>query len=481
MASKSIIIDNIYEAIKTKVIPGSFSKDLTIFTFPIIYYQNKRENTLEWTIEIKLKKNNEYIPIRSEMIEYPVYNLDSTYIAEINIISNQVEGKIRKAVPTLIKEGKNMGKKNETNAITQAFREALYTYNKKLHKTNTSNDKPLPMLLQSINSSKKALLTAEDFTEGITIQKKFNGVRYVSYLNKPANTVIQYSRTGIDYHPAEYLQKDLMYLLTNLPKIRIGTLGITSYIELYNDPYLDGELYLHGKTLSYISGQARKENDKEELDYYIFDVFFPHAIAKGFNMISKHRQEYLELLFRSTTLNHVKKVGNYHVQNIDYLNMLAKQFISEGYEGAIARKYYGIYEYSYNGYHSPNVLKIKPVYSSEFKVVDFTEGTTGKDSGKIIWICEVEKPIDPRDRYFSVVPNMSLENRGKLYRCLSKYVDKKTTRFERDVKNMLLTIEYAELSAKTGKPLQAKAIAFRTYESKDDPIKSVYKECNISE
>jgi hypothetical protein len=58
-----------------------------------------------------------------------------------------------------------------------------------------------------------------------------------------------------------------------------------------------------------------------------------------------------------------------------------------------------------------------------------------------------------------------------------------TTRFERDVKGLPLTVEFAESSAETGKPLQAKALTFRTYESgpDNDPIRKLMAECAIEQ
>lgn len=484
MASKSITIENTLNAIKNGTIPGCFTTDLKKFIFPIIRYTNERKDLLEWSIEISLKKGDKTVMIDEKMLDSPSFKLSEAYTAEILINSQQVGGKTRKVVPTIITTGKNIGKKNETNVITQAFRDALSLYNKHIKRTSvgSSDEKPPPMLLQWINDSKSAILTPKDFIDGITVQRKYNGVRYVTFMNIN-NIIIQYSRTGSDYHPAIYINTELVKMLSNLPQLSIGKYGIRSQEELeaykYSKPYLDGELYMYGKSLSYISGQARKETDKDKLNYYIFDVFFPYAISEGYNMISKHRQEYLNDLFINK-YTYIKRVDNIKVQSLYEIKTLTETFIDEGYEGAIARKDNKEYKYSFNNYHSSNVLKIKPVYSDEFNVIGFTEGKKGKDVGKIIWICEVKDPKNSNDSTFTVVPNLSLQEREKLFNCLSEKVNKLQTRFDRDVKGLPLTIEYSELSSKTGKPLQAKAIAFRTYESDTDPIKKVFTDCDIN-
>jgi ATP-dependent DNA ligase len=170
------------------------------------------------------------------------------------------------------------------------------------------------------------------------------------------------------------------------------------------------------------------------------------------------------------------------------LDALVKKFIAEGYEGAIARKDAAGYRYGYSNYHSANLLKIKPKYDAEFPVVGYTQGTRGKDVGAVIWVCEVPDPKDPHDKTFNVVPkNMNYKTRKAIYECLGQKVQapdgQMTTRFERDVKGLPLTVEFAESSAETGKPLQAKALTFRTYESgpDNDPIRKLMAECAIEQ
>lgn len=455
MAAKSNSIKDVYEAIKSGQIQGNFTPDSKKFVFKTLLYNSEKKGKLEWTVEVCLKRNDRYVPINDNMFND---KLDG-YVAEIFVNSQQVGGKVRESVPTIVESGKNIGKKNETNVLTQAFKEAFSLYNKQLKKTSirTGDNRPPPMLVQWIDSSNDSILTKKDFEKGVTLQRKYNGVRYITYLDDDG-TVIQYSRTGAEYHPAEYLTDELLQLLTDLPNTDLGR------------PYLDGELYMHGKSLSYISGQARRENNKDVLHYYVFDIFFPDS-----NVKSRDRQKYLDLLFeKHTTLKFIKRVENFQVHNMEQIDKLTKQFIKEGYEGSIARKDDKEYKYSINNYHSSNLVKIKPVFSEEFKVVGFTDGKKGKDVGKIIWICEVNDKKDPNDTLFTVVPNMSLEDRATLFKCLQNIV-----LFDKYIKNKLITLEFAELSSKTGKPLQAKAIAFRTYEDKYDPIKKIFKDCGI--
>jgi ATP-dependent DNA ligase len=227
-------------------------------------------------------------------------------------------------------------------------------------------------------------------------------------------------------------------------------------LELYKDamPYYAGELYKHGISLNIISGQAKNKKTSIDLEYHIFDVFFPTVIKKGHNLTSIYRQKFIDYIFDKTRefeLKYIKRVENYKVHNMLEINALADDFISNGYEGAIARKDNGIYRYSFNNYHSRDVLKIKPTFDSEFKIVGFTQGLKGAHLGALIWICATEENLT-----FHVVPNMEIEERKKLY---EKFSESKGE----SVIGKLLTVSYAELSPK-GIPLQPKGIVIRDYE-----------------
>lgn len=476
MTATSINIDNTLIAIKTGVIPGCFTPDYKGFIFPTLRYTNEKNALLEWIISIKLKKGDKYVAITESMLDKG-YRFDETYVACIEVDSKQVGGEIRKSVPTMVKTGKNINKKNETNVLTQAFRDSLSLYNKQSNKTSIgkSDDRPPPMLLQwaGIGTLKNVL------PENITIQRKFNGVRYVTFLNIDGD-VVQYSRTGTTYYPSNYLIDSLKKILINVPKLKKNKYGIADdkELEIYSisKPYLDGELYSHGKSLNYISGQARKMDDNSKIDYCVFDIFFPLAISNGYNMKSINRQEYLSDMFKQNAgIYNIKRVENFTINSIKEISKLTDIFVEEGYEGSVIRKNNCTYKYSFNGYHSLNVLKLKPIYSEEFKVVGFTCGKKGKDFGKILWICEVNNVVDDGDKIFTVVPNLPLKDRESLFKCLES--DGKL--FNKYVKNSPITIEYSEISQKTGKPLQAKAIAFRTYEDSNDNIKNLYKLCGI--
>ena len=175
------------------------------------------------------------------------------------------------------------------------------------------------------------------------------------------------------------------------------------------------------------------------------------------------------------------------------IDELTDRFIKEGYEGTVARRDLGRYRYSYNNYKSDDVVKIKRILDEEFKIVGFKDGKKGKDKGALIWIAEIDEKNAKikSDREFSAVPkDMTLEERKKLFKQLSEEVNatasngsgdakdgKKVTRFVRDYLGKPLTIEFSEISDKTGKPLQPKAITVRTYENPStDPLRKLVED-----
>lgn len=508
MSAKSITIRDTKKAIADGIIAGSFNSDNTIFKFNDIKYSLSSGKQSIWRLFISLlDKRKNKVPITDEMLEGE--KIENGYKAVIETESGQEGGKVRNSVPTFITEGKHIGAINETNIITQAFRDAFGLYSKKLKKVNSNMtsaivaiegkddvlhgdgdvshrdvshrdvNMPPPMLVQNIKNN---ALTEADFRNGLTLQKKIDGVHYITF--KDINgKIIKYSRSGLQYSPTSMpkLNEELEILfnvfnssfktiLNNIPNLDL---------EMYKDfdsknisSYFAGELYKHGLPLNIISGQARKEETTIDLEYHIFDTFFPIAIERGHNMESKYRQLILDDLFAKLepfNLQYIKRVENFKVHSMEEINAYIEQFLKDGYEGGIVRKDNGIYQYSLNNYHSKNILKIKPTFDDEFPIIGFTQGSKGKDLGALIWICSLK---DNKDITFHVVPNLPLIERKQLFKELSNKGIKNVLNNEGNAAGAkkssvndfpLLTVSYAGLSPK-GIPLQPKGIAVRNYE-----------------
>lgn len=538
MASASLHVKDMFRAIEDGIVPGSFANDRKEFVFPTISTRNARGARLNWTLHVRLVKTPEPDDAQGEptpvkildwMLKQPVPALAGHY-GVIEVEGVQEGGKVRDVVPHYVKTGKR-----GTNVLTQALRDALGMYNhqkkradarppvpKPIAKAKTHEnaeapgsteapERPPPMLLKKPGESRDATLTRQDFTDGVDAQVKLNGVRVVAYLSSPTDDwddaeVVLYSRTGSLYPGLDHIREELKQMLQAAPSLEIsrGKPGFSlvagdeaKYLDALGIPgvYLDGEIYLHGKPLNWISGQARKTGEEGTLEFHVFDVFFPGAKAAGLDMPSRDRQAYLSALFQAAVgaqieHPHVIRVPVEAVASNEELEAIARKALAAGFEGAVARKARAGYTYSFNNYHSANVLKIKPILDDEFECVGFTAGEKGKAVGAIVWICEVdpEHVVNPSDKTFHVTPkNMTLPDQKKLFDCLRQEVPDprrpgaKITVFERDIKGLPLTVEYQERSSISGKPLRAKALAFRTYElgPDKDPVRRVYLDCGL--
>lgn len=618
MSSVHVHVPNMLTAVKDGTVPGEFGDGKKSFTFPTVTSLNSRGKKLMWSITVRLLKGGNPVPIDDKYLGHPTVQLNKDFSGEIVSSAKQEGGKERISAPTYITSGKNIGKTNATNVITQALRDALGLYNKQVKRSGTKgekkaakkdeteaqtqngdekeetlsafvcmgypggsriNNRPRPMLVKKLGATADATLTAKDFAgkglSGITAQRKYNGIRAVICLecapeSLPESTsshtggaelqngsaadfgiediydeahgadeapqkheeikggavddsravAVMYSRTGGALLGHPHIKEEARQLLLRAPSVGDGSrYGIPKKFlqenpDAYSGPfggpcvYLDGEIYLHGKPLNVISGQARKEEVKKteaKLEFHVYDCFFPLAkaiadekkLGAAGDMPSMYRQLYLDDLFcnsdgitknsQSSKNSHLVRVENFYPASQEELDELARKFIKEEeFEGAIVRRNNRGYVYSVNNYHSSNLIKIKPIFDDEFAVVGYTQGTRGKDVGAIVWICEVDEKNAkiPSDRQFNVVPkDMSYEDRYRLFKCMGQSVEgedgKQTTRFKRDFYGQLLTVEFPERSAKTGKPSQAKSLTFRTYENENgvDPIKQILQEC----
>ena len=417
--------------------------------------------------------------------------------------SGQERGKRKESAPTVVASGKNAGKANATNPVTQALRVALSLHNAQEGKAAAAAapppeaappgacrapppGTPYPMLVKKQGAGPGATLTEDDFAAGVTVQRKFNGVRAVAFLGADGGACF-YSRTAKPYAVSAALRAQAAALLA----APFPPAGAPAGPYEKAAPYLDGELYRPGWGLRKSSGRARAGGGGG-LDFVVYDVFWPAAKAAGHDMPSARRQGYLAALFEKRgaccsggqSAPRVRRAANFPVASLGEAEELRDAFVREGYEGAIARRDRRGYAYSANGLHSANLLKLKPVHHAEFPVVGYTQGSRGKGVGAVIWVCTVppalrnlrprsEQTGEPGEGFyrFTVVPKgMPYANRYHVYRCLGEAVPddrpgapagQTVTRFERDFLGRPLTVEYPELSTKTGKPTQAKSLAFR--------------------
>jgi hypothetical protein len=420
------------------------------------------------------------------------YKLPNNYVGWIKVIKHS-EGsdEIHKTEPTIITSGKNIGKKNETNVFTQALYDAFGKYTKQSQKSTEvkySGTIRYPPMLISLADT-ETLKYTETY-----IQRKLNGVRVVAVIdlsttieNITTSQILLYSRTCKDYlgkkHIRDALCEPLMQFniefnethksaMPNTTTTSTSTTTTTTTDTNLETPshqiYLDGELYIHGVDLQIISGEARadtsSENPNIKIQYHIYDLFIPTLP----DMIYAERKILLEKFMSQNKSNFadiIIPVETYQIKSEDELIKYYNQFLNEKYEGAIIRFGDKPYKYSYNGYHTKNVLKMKPVKDDEYIIVDIAEGENGKSDGALMWVCAVD---DTLLKTFTVTPMGTIESRKADYirMTATDITDIQTpqrTIFETQYKGKKLTVRFDELSA-DNVPLRARAVAIRDYE-----------------
>mgnify|MGYP001578260165 FL=1 len=412
-------------------IPGELTDDNYTWEFPVINGINSHGKIIFWQIYVRvidLEGNN--VKITKGMYEHN----QIAYHGVIDTNSGVENGKIRKTEPTVIKIGKNIGRAHETNAFTQALLEARGIYNRQLKKKSvtTINSMTLyPPMLANVYSA--------PLTDSILyIQPKYNGLRAIAVKSTTDDSVIIYSRNKNVYTSVDYLKEELNVLFNKYPTL-----------------YFDGEIYSHGVNLQDISGDVRSiETTGAKHSYILYDCFDPSKE----DMLYSNRLEILTTLFKGTNFKYLRLTVTEVIQNtigaagITKLDSAVKnhtaKFIQLGFEGSIVRRNTE-YKYSFNDYHSPNLLKVKPVQDHEMTIVGYEITERGKTSGAIMIHCEYG------GNKFPVTPALEITERKALATKMGIIEANGKTHFENEWLGTKIIVYYDELS-KDNVPLRAR-------------------------
>jgi len=440
-------------------VPGALSDDRLTYIFPIVHGTSKTGKTTRWIISIRIYRNRSDASIDRPMriTDEIASNADkkTKYIARILVHYKMGDGTATPKEPTFITEGKNIGRANETNVFCQALRDAFGLFNKQRRRASdvtTDDRKPRPMLARLYSD----VYGPHDDPTPIFVQRKYNGVRAVSTLNAAGEPII-YSRKGLLYEGFRALKREIGNICNAW-----SAGAINDQLKQYA-LYLDGELYQHGRALQYISGIVRRARDQsggeqDDLKYIVYDMFLVNPGADSCNSLKYDDRRAIlrdiSAYARDAGMTHIEFAETFMLQSgetraIDQAAGLYTRFLTEGYEGAIIRLN-APYEHSVNDMHSRNLLKMKPIHDSEFRIVDYTTGLRGKASGALLFVCETS---DGGAR-FTVTPTGTIASRIQRATEFARVEDNGKTVFENSWYGRPLTVMYAELSP-TGVPLRA--------------------------
>jgi ATP-dependent DNA ligase len=413
-----------------------------------IVKDGKRQTEIDWNeiAEDVLKLKDEYFYTGDNYIDLPKYSIVQVWT------ERGIEGmKITKDVPTYFEKIANEGKSNQRNQLHEALIYARSLYLKRIEKGGTKSKSGIK-IKNNINTMYFPMLAtpykdaAKYIKYPIYTQRKYDGVRCLSYYDIKNNKIICYTRTQKEFPGKEYIKNILLKYLPDFIKNNFSL-------------YLDGEFYKHGLRLQDISGESRNETEGEtkKLEYHIYDCFYPDNMQMEFKNRLKLLDTFLNKI-NNEDKKIIKKVETILLDDKKKVDEFFNKVVNEGYEGCILRNidspYLGNATKTGTNTRSKNVIKLKAKFTDEFEIVNFTEGKKGKAKGAIIWVCKTKDGDE-----FNITPkNMSDIERKKLYDECSK-----NNLFEKKYKGLMLTVEYEELSKKNI-PQRAKVLTIRNYE-----------------
>jgi len=310
-------------------------------------------------------------------------------------------------------EPTNVGRANERNAKEQAIFEVESLYKKKLDKKyndsieEASEDKYLPMLAHNADiPSKRAKIKFP-----ARVQRKYNGLRCMA--NWRNQSIFLMSRGNKQYN-VHHIEEELAKILPTKDA-------------------LDGELYNSNLSLQKINSLVKKWKPEEStiIEYHVYD--YPYINGKS--LVQSKRLAALKKLKEKFKGTHIVYVESYEVNSWEEIEAYEKQFVKEGYEGAIVRDLNGTYEF---GNRSNALLKVKTFKDDEFEVVGYDiekSNINGNEIEAVVWICKNKfKSPDGTYKNFEVRPKGTFIDRAEQLADVQSYIGKK------------LTVKYFELT-----------------------------------
>lgn len=164
------------------------------------------------------------------------------------------------------------------------------------------------------------------------------------------------------------------------------------------DLVLDGELYIHGRSLQYISGAARLEKDAvrcEELGYYIYDVMDGDTQFEDRLDILESIADILGIGFDpSKTWSgdelQCQMVPHVTVTGWTNIKKLHDEYVDEGFEGVVIRDPSKVYNF---GGRTNAMIKMKMYQDEEFEITGLSEGLRDED---MCFICVTSDGLEFR-------------------------------------------------------------------------------------
>ena len=323
-------------------------------------YKSKNDKILFWQIETNL----------------------NTYTVSHGFVGGKVQ-----STSTDVKEGKNVGKANETTAQQQCDLEAKALWQKQIDrkgyvedlKANTGFKPTKPMLAHSYDDHPHKIVYP------CYVQKKYDGIRCLTHIDE---------KSGIRFFSRQASE----FLILNHLKEELQRLNLRNII-------LDGELYSHALNFQEIISAVKRDESSNltaDIEYIVYDLALP------FTPYEK-RLSILSSLLKPEWTNGTKiKVATTHICNtFEQIESFHETYTAKGYEGVMLRNTQGLYVADKR---SHDLLKFKKFKDAEFKIVG-AEENKGKLAGTCVFVLETNKGTK-----FKAMPEGSQEQRTQYWR-----------------------------------------------------------------
>lgn len=326
-----------------------------------------------------------------------------------------LEGGTMQTATVHVREGKNLGRANETTPFEQAVKEAEAKWTKQRDQKGYREDKsaldelPLrPMLAHRYDKR------AHNIKWPAYVQPKLDGIRMIATVRQ--GSVDYVTRNGKPLTTVPHLTDELLQAFAP------GTI-------------VDGELFNPEMVLQDIVSGAKRASEKSaRLQFWIYDLVDDRQFL--------HRSATIEEALLPGLFTHLVRVATQRCDQESEMRDLHMAFVRGGYEGTIIRNAAGRYA---RGKRSADLQKVKDFHDEEFTIVGGKDGV-GKEEGCVTFHCVTADGVE-----FDVRPRGTEEQRRAWYRDLDQLVGKK------------LTVRYFNFTP-DGKPFHPVGVAIRDYE-----------------
>ena len=333
------------------------AKNGTVLSLPTLYKKTSTGAIQFWTVSVESE---------------PAESLDASVPGVIKTVYGQVGTDSPQETTEVIREGKNIGRANETTAVKQAIAKAEASWTGKKKRG----------YVEAMAAAEEGHVDNAVIVGGV---EPMLAHKYRDYAHKIVYPV--YAQPKLDGIRCVALVKDgVCTLWTRTRKPIVSCPHIVAAVERlgFQNMILDGELYNHTHKHDFeaiVSGVRKEYASKasEVIQYHIYDTM-GDGTQNALDLPFAERTRQITALFSSTGPFNgpLVKVETRLLEDEDAVLLFFEEMLALGYEGLILRNSAG----PYLNRRSYDLQKMKSFDDDEFEIVGIEEGK-GKLAGHI--------------------------------------------------------------------------------------------------